>query len=365
MQSIRTRILVFFSFYSLAFFVATYVGSRIAHLIASDADTITSKHLPMVHSLHEMQVSLNQQDDAMYRYLDTKDPVWLDLVESERANFLRYFAEAESGATEMAEKDKLTLADQLYDQYDNQVRQILLNASHGLRVARSALVKAGQFLQQIQALVDNVGAMRDGMTAVHQQKIKQTLRFLQTLTISLLVSIVLLFVLLNVYLWRFLVRPLSLLVSGIREFTRGRTDVQIPPVGKDELGVLQEAFNEMSRELNDERKRLRSESQSDALTGLYNMRYTRAQLLDEFSRSQRYGHPLSLLMIDIDYFKAYNDRNGHPAGDIVLKEVGRILTRSVRGTDVVARYGGEEFVILLPETTPESAVLVGEKIRRT
>jgi diguanylate cyclase (GGDEF)-like protein len=130
------------------------------------------------------------------------------------------------------------------------------------------------------------------------------------------------------------------------------------------LGELQEAFNEMSRELEVERKRLRTESQSDSLTGLFNMRYFRLQLAEEFSRSQRYNRPLTLLMIDVDNFKTYNDRNGHPAGDIVLKEISRILIRNVRGTDTVARYGGEEFVVLLPETPIEAGANVAEKIRK-
>jgi diguanylate cyclase (GGDEF)-like protein len=167
------------------------------------------------------------------------------------------------------------------------------------------------------------------------------------------------------YLWYFLVKPLSLLLDGIRNFTRGKTDVRIPAIGKDELGELQEAFNEMSTEINVERRRLTTESQSDSLTSLFNMRYFRRQLVEEFSRSQRYNHPLSLLMIDVDHFKSYNDRNGHPAGDIVLKEVSRILIRNVRGTDIVARYGGEEFVVLLPETPADAATSVAEKIRKT
>src|ERR1700748_168374 len=111
-----------------------------------------------------------------------------------------------------------------------------------------------------------------------------------------------------------------------------------------------------------ERKKLRNDSQSDALTGLFNMRFFRAQMTEEFSRSQRYGRPLTLLLIDVDNFKAYNDRNGHPAGDIVLKEVSRIFIRNVRGTDIVARYGGEEFVVLLPETPLDAGMSVAEKI---
>jgi diguanylate cyclase (GGDEF)-like protein len=202
------------------------------------------------------------------------------------------------------------------------------------------------------------------MTIVRREQVHDTLYRHGLVAYGFLGIIALCFLVLWGYLLRYLVQPLSLLLEGIRNFTRGNTEVQIPRIGKDELGELQEAFNEMSREITVERKKLRNESQSDALTGLFNMRYFRIQLAEEFSRSQRYGRPLTLLMIDVDNFKAYNDRNGHPAGDIVLKEVSRIFIRNVRGTDIVARYGGEEFVVLLPETPLDAGVSVAEKIRR-
>ena len=81
-------------------------------------------------------------------------------------------------------------------------------------------------------------------------------------------------------------------------------------------------------------------------------------------RSRRYQNPLSLLMLDIDNFKHYNDTNGHPAGDELLKSIADIFERSVRRTDYVTRYGGEEFAIILPETPLENAKLVAEKIRK-
>jgi diguanylate cyclase len=76
------------------------------------------------------------------------------------------------------------------------------------------------------------------------------------------------------------------------------------------------------------------------------------------------GHPLTLLMIDIDRFKHFNDNYGHRAGDGVLKEVARVLVNSTKGADTVARYGGEEFAIILPETTPDNAEKLAEKLRQ-
>ncbi len=102
----------------------------------------------------------------------------------------------------------------------------------------------------------------------------------------------------------------------------------------------------------------------DELTGLYNRRYFFERFEREVCRSNRYNRVLSLLMIDIDHFKNYNDTYGHLRGDRLLKRLSRILEGSLRKIDVVARYGGEEFLVLLPETTKEQAVMVGEKLRR-
>ena len=104
---------------------------------------------------------------------------------------------------------------------------------------------------------------------------------------------------------------------------------------------------------------------TDGLTGLYNHRYFYERLNQEIARAQRYGLPLSLLMIDIDDFKHFNDRFGHPAGDLVLKEVGHILGSNLRaGIDIAARYGGEEFTIVLPNTPRDGAQVVGTRLAR-
>lgn len=105
-------------------------------------------------------------------------------------------------------------------------------------------------------------------------------------------------------------------------------------------------------------------SVTDALTGLPNRRRLEERLQEELLRAQRYRHPLSVIMADIDHFKHYNDTHGHPQGDLVLREIAGLLRACVRETDLVARYGGEEFVVLLPETPKEAALPVAEKIRR-
>lgn len=109
---------------------------------------------------------------------------------------------------------------------------------------------------------------------------------------------------------------------------------------------------------------VRQLSLTDSLTGLHNRRYFELFFHNELDRSQRYAQELSLLMVDIDHFKDYNDTFGHPAGDEALRQVSRCLAAEARrGLDVVARYGGEEFVIILPGVDASGARMVAERIR--
>jgi diguanylate cyclase (GGDEF)-like protein len=103
----------------------------------------------------------------------------------------------------------------------------------------------------------------------------------------------------------------------------------------------------------------------DFLTGLYNRRYLHSYLAQEYARSRRHGHPLTVAIGDLDGFKAVNDFVSHDAGDRVLSQIARILKETVRVSDVVGRYGGDEFVVVFPETPSESARVVCERVRAT
>jgi diguanylate cyclase (GGDEF)-like protein len=104
---------------------------------------------------------------------------------------------------------------------------------------------------------------------------------------------------------------------------------------------------------------------TDGMTGLFNRRAFDQYLETELIRAERYGHPLSLIIIDMDSFKEYNDTYGHPAGDERLKAVANILSENVREPDAAIRYGGEEFAIILPHTPKEGAILLAERLRET
>lgn len=110
-------------------------------------------------------------------------------------------------------------------------------------------------------------------------------------------------------------------------------------------------------------KELKNLANIDELTGLYNHRYFQEFLQKSIDEADKNKREVSLLFMDIDYFKNFNDINGHQAGDLVLKQIGQILKYCIRDTDAVARYGGEEFAVILPNTTEKNALKIGEEIR--
>jgi diguanylate cyclase (GGDEF)-like protein/putative nucleotidyltransferase with HDIG domain len=104
-------------------------------------------------------------------------------------------------------------------------------------------------------------------------------------------------------------------------------------------------------------------SRIDELTGLFNRRHFEERLKEEIARHSRYGSEFSIFMLDLDNFKNYNDVYGHPAGDLLLNQIGKIIKSSIRSVDQAFRYGGDEFVAILPETTTEDAYVVAERFR--
>jgi diguanylate cyclase (GGDEF)-like protein len=105
-------------------------------------------------------------------------------------------------------------------------------------------------------------------------------------------------------------------------------------------------------------------SNTDELTGLANRRYFQEILAREVAQARRYGTGFSVVLADIDHFKAYNDTHGHLRGDAVLRKVAAILLQNTRGIDLVARFGGEEFIVLLPKTTTEGGRAAADKLRQ-
>jgi diguanylate cyclase (GGDEF)-like protein len=201
---------------------------------------------------------------------------------------------------------------------------------------------------------------------------------LRNVTLLLVVGL-LLFIGLGAYLLGLtLVRPIDRLTGGASKVAAGNLEVDLPVLSRSEVGYLTEVFNDMVARLRQGReelaainetlrkknKELHELSITDSLTGLYNRKHLMETLDSEVARSKRHKHDFSVLVVDIDHFKEYNDTYGHLAGDEVLSRLASVFKKSVRSCDYVARYGGEEFILVLPEIGPHDGVKAAERIRK-
>ncbi len=160
-----------------------------------------------------------------------------------------------------------------------------------------------------------------------------------------------------------LTRPLESLTAGAKAVSNGDYSLELPVRTRDEIGYLTEVFNRMTAALKQSHDRLEHLSTVDELTQLINRRQLRTALASTLQQAKRTEAPFSLIMIDIDHFKAFNDKFGHIKGDDLLANLGAFLLESLRATDIAARYGGEEFLVILPNTEIEDAKEKAQSIR--
>jgi diguanylate cyclase (GGDEF)-like protein len=200
---------------------------------------------------------------------------------------------------------------------------------------------------------------------------------LRNLTLLLVAAVLLGIGLCAYWLGLAMVRPLGLLTGGAARVSAGNLEVDVPVRTRSEIGYLTEVFNNMvaklrqgrqelataNEALRDKNKQLEGLSITDSLTGLYNRSHLMDTLAAEVARSRRHNRPFTLLIMDIDNFKGYNDTYGHLAGDEALRRTGFLLKESIRSSDFAARYGGEEFILILPETGAEGGLEMAERIR--
>jgi diguanylate cyclase (GGDEF)-like protein len=191
-----------------------------------------------------------------------------------------------------------------------------------------------------------------------------------------------------------LIRPIERLVGAAEQLSRGEEHVELPESSAhDEISALTQSYRQMMGRLDDRARRLEESrgqveeanqrlriqneelqclaevleqlSITDGLTKLHNHRFFQEHLRREMKRADRRSEPLSLILVDIDHFKRWNDRLGHAAGDQILRRVAEVMTRLIRESDLLARYGGEEFALIAPNTSYVGALQLAEKIRST
>jgi two-component system cell cycle response regulator len=163
------------------------------------------------------------------------------------------------------------------------------------------------------------------------------------------------------------ITPYTFINSAVEAMEKGAYRYITKPIIPAEVKiVLKHAFERFSLMTSDmEKEHFAEMSVKDGLTGVYNRRFLKVFVTNKITALKRVSEKFSILMVDLDHFKDYNDKNGHPAGDELLRKMSKLFQESVRSDDIVFRYGGEEFLLFLDHTDKKGANLVAERIRNT
>ena len=198
-------------------------------------------------------------------------------------------------------------------------------------------------------------------------------RLLEPLAYLILLSSLLIVSGVPLLLYFSIVAPLNRLMTAVRQVNDGTREITMPIQSRDEIGYLTDSFNRMIAQLSahvtelearvaERTAALHQLAITDPVTNIFNRRHLMILGNQALVQAQRYRHPLSALMIDIDHFKRVNDEHGHAVGDEALKKLADYMQTNLRAVDILGRYGGEEFVILMPETNLETARQTAERL---
>ncbi len=336
-------------------------------------------------------------DNLVFRHLATKNPRLLVDKTNARENVMQWLQQMKSLAQTQTEKDLLIQIQEEMSGYEGENKALIttysakpLESKQGmfgkLKTAISGPAK-GTTEEQLrsQRREQNISTIsREGQTRLNtiynlcdklvdiarvkleesEKSMEETLLTTRMSALTSGAAVVLAVSIVGFILSFNISKPLQNLLQGVRKVTSGQLNVELTVESGDEIGHLTHEFNTMIAKLKENQERLITETITDPLTGLYNLRYFQNQIKNEITRSHRYKHNFMLLILDIDHFKQFNDKNGHPLGNVLLKQIANLLKEALRQDSLVARYGGEEFVIILSETPLDGGKAVAERLRK-
>jgi diguanylate cyclase (GGDEF)-like protein len=319
-----------------------------------------------VKVIEELRIALLEQESALSRYLLTGEARWLERHEEQKLALRDSLRRLRSLSTSDTGRSLLDELDRSLPRYEEQVQRILADfEADGLDAdVVNLLRRENNSTPEIAALCQRLLSIHNETLERNQREADRMAGRYRSLGYLTVVMIGVATLTLGFLLRTIVLQPIRSLAEGAKAYGAGHLEHRVPVQGNDELGNLSRTFNQMAAALQRERGRLTEISITDELTQLKNFRHFATRLEEEVRRAERYGHRMSLVLIDIDHFKEYNDAHGHPAGNEVLRVIGRLLRDNARGTDILARFGGEEFAAILPETDKRDASGLAEKIRR-
>ncbi|MFH1378931.1 MAG: diguanylate cyclase [bacterium] len=342
-----------------------------------------------IHVAQRIKHNFILSDDYIFRYLATDDATLYEESERTRKKVIQDLKRIEKMVPSQVEKNLLRDINKEMGDYYNSInkmlktfssvdekRMVLQIVASGDKKAPAKIPKLAQ--EHVAALLSAEGRARltriysqcEKLVDINQARLEEAQTSMKDIFktsrksgLIAGISMVAVTILIGILLSVSILVPIYGLLKGVNKVTEGEMNVELPVKSSDEIGKLTQTFNSMIRKIHEAQQKLVTQTITDQLTGLYNFRYFQEYLNDEVSRAARYKHSFAILIIDIDHFKHYNDTQGHPLGNMILKEVSSILRDSLHREDFVARYGGEEFVVILPETDINGAKAAGERLR--
>lgn len=352
--------------------------------LAGVLQDLLGRRMEAMHAAQQVKVSLVAHDDALFRYLATRDEDQYAECLQERESAQTYIRQLDRFSESPYVRSRLQLLQQESDRYFQDAEGLLAFSSKnrlpenaGLFTAAAWALDQNNKLKQLEFLsaggktrLIRVFSLCDELVTLHRTALEEAQRDIQeqfrqsrrsTLRWGALAAGFILLIALRLALS--LVMPLKNLLAGIERAQAGDLSMEIPLLSLDEIGRITMAFNQMTHTVREQKERLLQETITDGLTGIYNQRHFRHLLKQEFDRARRSQRPVCVMMIDVDYFKTYNDTQGHEAGNELLKRICSMVREHLRESDAFARYGGDELSLILPDTLPADAQVLAHKLQ--
>ncbi|NTV52298.1 MAG: diguanylate cyclase [Candidatus Firestonebacteria bacterium] len=326
---------------------------------------ITHQNVRSIVLAQTMLQQLLMSDWAVSQFQLTGDPSWINMSYKAQQVFKDSWREVKILATDERKRELVAKVKTLNQRYVQQTHSVIERIQQGLINPQHQQYFRDE-TSVLQAIIDclqTLITLNEGQLYSRLEEAQRLKNWNQGLSVGVVLLVTLVSALLVFILNQNIISPIARLMDGVRKFANGNFTAQVPVMSSDEIGELSGAFNIMAKNIKNDRQKLTALTITDEKTGLFNYRYFKQTMTEEMKRAERYSRHLSLVIMDIDFFKHYNDTNGHNMGDLLLKELAALLKESVRETDLVARFGGEEFVLLLPETPVSLAFKLADNIR--
>jgi len=329
-------------------------------------------------AVSSFRTDLVRYDNLVSRYIITRNPSWArkaTRIRHDAQNYLDTLRTANQGNPERsADIEKIQKS---LDKYFAKVRRIVRTKANNRQKISDDLVSANNYGAKINdELINPLFLKSANELLISIKKLKEQQAELGLFALILGAIFIPLLSVIAIIVYRSTVTPINDINHTIKGVRADIPDTLNEMVGKldvfvkqrhhdDEISKLARTLRHLGKEVEEKTNELNQMVITDEKTKLFNFRHFKQEFLIEVARAKRFGEPLSLIMIDVDKFKHYNDTNGHMLGDQVLIKVAALVKKECRETDVPARFGGEEFAALLPRTNAKEALHVAERIRKS